>query len=63
MAQKIIITAKQVTVPVDGMISFPTVSFSNTLGDYMVTNVNFVNTASNFSSEQIKYNFGSGLIQ
>ena len=59
MAQKIIITAKQVTVPVDGMISFPTVSFSNTLGDYMVTNVNFVNTASNFSSEQIKYNFAT----
>lgn len=59
MAQKIIITAKQTTVPVDGMISFPTVSFSNTLGDYMVTNVNFVNTASNFSSEQIKYNFAT----
>jgi len=55
MAQKIIITAKQVTAPGDGFLFFPSITFSNTLGVYFYTDILFT-TGTPATDNVIKYN-------
>lgn len=56
MAQKIIITAKQVTVPTDAAYLFFGIDFGNALGSYLNTSIFFVTGASDYPSGQVKYN-------
>lgn len=56
MAQKIIITAKQVTAPGDSAFLFFDIDFGNTLGSYLNTSVFFSTGASDFPMGTVKYN-------
>lgn len=56
MAQKIIITAKQVTVPTDAAYLFFGLDFGNALGSYLNTSLFLVTTPTNLLSGQVKYN-------
>ena len=56
MAQKIIITAKQVTTPTDAAYLFFGIDFGNTLGSYLNTGIFFVSGASDLAMGQVKYN-------
>ena len=59
MAQKIIITAKQVTVPTDAAYLFFGIDFGNALGSYLNTTAFFVTGVSDYPNGQIKYNHPS----
>ncbi len=56
MAQKIIITAKQVTTPADASYIFVGLDFGNSLGSYLNTGIFFVYGASDLAMGQVKYN-------
>ena len=56
MAQKIIITAKQVTTPTDVAYLFFGIDFGNTLGSYLNTGIFFVSGASDLAMGIVKYN-------
>jgi hypothetical protein len=56
MAQKIIITAKQVTPPSSGT-SFGNIKFSNSEGTYLNTAIEFIADDSFFNFNLVKYNF------
>lgn len=56
MAQKIIITAKQVTAPGDSAYLFYGIDFGNTLGSYLNTTMFFVTSPSDYPMGQVKYN-------
>ena len=56
MAQKIIITAKQVTLPTDAAFLFFGLNFGNGAGSYLYTGAFFVTSNSNFADGWIKYN-------
>ena len=55
MAQKIIITAKQVTNPADFGVFFPSITFSNTLGVYFYTDI-FLTSFVPSGNNAIQYN-------
>jgi hypothetical protein len=55
MAQKIIITAKQVSNPSDFLTFFPAITFSNTLGVYFYTDI-FLLSSVPLTNNGIKYN-------
>lgn len=55
MAQKIIITAKQVSEPADSLYNFLNIEFGNALGSYLNTFREFNNVITNFPNS-IKYN-------
>jgi len=55
MAQKIIITAKQVTDPADFTFYFPAITFGNTLGSYFYTDI-FLVSGTPIVNNAIKYN-------
>lgn len=59
MAQKIIITAKQVTVPTDSFEDFVGIMFGNSGGVYLDTDIHFVTYDSNFNFREVKYNFAT----
>lgn len=59
MAQKIIITAKQVTTPADSAYLFSNIDFGNALGSYLNTSIFFITGASDYASGQVKYNHGA----
>jgi hypothetical protein len=58
MAQKIIITAKQVTPPSSG-IAFGSIKFSNSEGTYLNTGIEFTTDNSMFNFNLVKYNFAN----
>jgi len=59
MAQKIIITPKQVTAPTDSAYLFFGLDFGNTLGSYLNTSIFFITGASDYPMGQVKYNHPS----
>lgn len=56
MAQKIIITAKQVTTPADAGYLFFGIDFGNALGSYLNTSVFFDTNPSDYLMGKVKYN-------
>lgn len=59
MAQKIIITAKSVVSPFDGITTFLGLKFGNALGVYLNANVTFVAGVSDYVAGIVKYNHGT----
>jgi len=56
MAQKIIITAKQVTTPADAGYLFFGIDFGNALGSYLNTSIFFDTNPSDYLMGKVKYN-------
>lgn len=59
MAQKIIITPKQVTAPADSAYLFFGLDFGNALGSYLNTSIFFITGISDYPMGQVKYNHPS----